>query len=208
MVDALLGKKVGTTSIYAESGELLPVTVIELGPCVVTQVKTEETDGYTALQLGFEDRKPKRVTQPMRGHFKKANTPPKRFVREVGWDGKDDIQPGAVLTAELFKDETKVDVIGVTKGRGFQGVVKRHGFAGGPKTHGQGDRHRAPGSIGQSAQPSRVLRGTRMPGRMGGRRKTARNLNVVRLDTDRSAILVNGPVPGPRSGFVIVRRAS
>jgi len=206
MVDALLGKKVGMTSVYTEDGTLVPVTVLEVGPCVVTQVKTEAKDGYTALQLGFEDRKPKNVTKPLRGHYEKAGTPPKRFLQEVDWDGADDIEPGAVLTAELFADEKKVDVIGTSKGRGFQGVVKRYGFAGGPKTHGQGDRHRSPGSIGQSAYPARVLKGTRMPGRMGGKRQTVLNLAVVRVDQERNAILVRGAVPGHRCGYVIIRR--
>jgi len=208
MVEALLGKKAGMTSVYSESGALIPVTVIELGPCAVVQVKTAEKDGYTALQLGFEDRKPKNVKKPLRGHYEKAGTSPKRFLREVGWDGEGEIEPGAVLTAELFADETRVDVTGVSKGRGFQGVVRRHGFHGGPKTHGQKDRHRAPGSIGQSAYPSRVLKGTRMAGRMGGDRRTVRNLSVVRVDTDRNAILLEGAVPGPRSGYVVVRRAT
>ena len=230
MVDALLGKKMGMTAIYDESGRLVPVTVIQLGPCKVVQVKKTEAqmgqlpaeaeddagkvgvvqkaDGYCALQLGFEDRKPKNVKKPVLGHYGKAGIEPKRFLREVGWDGEDELEPGAVLTAEQFVDERRVDVLGVTKGRGFQGVVKRYGFAGGPKTHGQGDRHRAPGSIGQSASPSRVLKGTRMPGRMGGVRHTTRNLRVVRVDPERDAILVRGAVPGPRSGYVIVRRAS
>jgi large subunit ribosomal protein L3 len=238
MIDALLGKKAGMTSVYNDEGTLVPVTVIELGPCTVVQVKRPETDGYTALQIGFEDRKPKNVKQPVLGHYARAseqaaaavaaangaeegekddpdeNAPrletdiaPKRFLREVGWDGEDEVAVGQVLTAELFADETKVDVVGITKGRGFQGVVRRHGFGGGPKTHGQGDRHRAPGSIGQSAYPSRVLKGMRMAGRMGGVRKTVRNLRVVRVDPERNAILVNGPVPGPRTGYVIVRRA-
>jgi large subunit ribosomal protein L3 len=208
MIDALLGKKVGMTAVYTDDGVLVPVTVIELGPCTVVQVKREKADGYTALQLGFEDRKPKNVKKPLQGHYEKAGTGPKRFLREVGWDGEDDVKPGQELTADLFADVSKVDVIGTTKGRGFQGVVRRHGFAGGPKTHGQGDRHRAPGSIGQSAYPSRVLKGTKMPGRMGGTRHTTRNLKVVRVDTERNAILVKGAVPGPRSGYVIVRRAS
>lgn len=207
MVDALLGKKVGMTSVYTEDGKLVPVTVIELGPCTVTQVKTTKTDGYTALQIGFEDRRPKNVTKPLRGHYEKAGTPPKRFLREVGWDGEGDIKLGTVLTAEMFADEKSVDVIGTTKGRGFQGVVKRYGFAGGPKTHGQGDRHRAPGSIGQSAYPARVFKGMRMPGRMGGERQTVRSLTVVRVDPERNAILVRGAIPGHRSGYVIVRRA-
>ncbi len=207
MVDALLGKKAGMTAVYTENGELVPVTVIELGPCVVVQVKTPQKDGYHALQLGFEDRKPKNVTKPMLGHYEASGGTPKRFLREVGWDGQGEMAPGAVLTAELFKDQKQVDVIGTTKGRGFQGVVKRHGFAGGPKTHGQKDRHRAPGSIGASAFPSRVYKGTRMAGRMGGARHTVQNLSVVRVDTERNAILIKGAVPGPTSGYVIVRRA-
>jgi large subunit ribosomal protein L3 len=208
MVEALLGKKVGMTSVYTADGELVPVTVIELGPCTVVQVKTEQTDGYTALQLGFDDRKPKNVSKPVQGHYKKAgqDVGTKHFLREVGWDGEGDIQPGAVLTAELFAEVAKVDVIGTSKGRGFQGVVRRHGFAGGPRTHGQGDRLRAPGSIGQSAYPSRVLKGTRMAGHMGHARCTTKNLRVVRVDAERNALLVRGAVPGPRSGYVIVRR--
>jgi large subunit ribosomal protein L3 len=208
MVDALLGKKLGMTSVYTEDGEFVPVTVIELGPCTVVQVKTEETDGYTALQLGFDERKPKNVTQPLRGHYAKAGTGTKRFLREVGWDGEDEIEAGQELKADLFADVLKVDVVGTTKGKGFQGVVKRHGFAGGPASHGQGDRLRAPGSIGQSAYPARVLKGTRMPGHMGNERMTVRNLKVVRVDAERNALLVRGPVPGCRSGYVIVRRAS
>ncbi len=207
MIDALLGKKAGMTSVYTDDGRLLPVTVIELGPCTVLQVKTPERDGYRALQLGFEDRKRKNVTQPMRGHFKRAGSEPKRFVREVDWDGEDDIEDGSVVTVEQFADVKKVDVTGMTKGRGFQGVVKRHGFRGGPKTHGQGDRLRAGGSIGQAADPSRVFPGTKMAGRMGGKRKTVRNLKVVRVDPERNAILVNGAVPGPNKGYVVVSRA-
>lgn len=206
MVDALLGKKVGMTSVYNEAGELVPVTVIQLGPCVVVQIKTAQKDGYTALQLGFDERRPKNVTKPVQGHYGKAGTGPKYFLHEVGWDGEGEMQPGAILTAELFEGEAKVDVIGTTKGRGFAGVVKRHGFHGGPKTHGQGDRHRAPGSIGQSASPSRVFKGVRMAGRMGGSHHTVRNLSVVRVDKERNALLVEGAVAGHRSGYVIVRR--
>ncbi len=207
MVDALLGKKAGMTAVYSENGELVPVTVIELGPCVVVQVKTPEKDGYHALQLGFEDRKPKNVTKPMVGHYEASGGTPKRFLREVGWDGGEDIKPGTILTVEMFKDQKQVDVIGTTKGRGFQGVVKRHRFSGGPKTHGQKDRLRAPGSIGSSTSPGRVYKGTRMAGRMGGARHTVRNLSVVRIDAERNAIVVKGAVPGPNSGYVIVRRA-
>jgi large subunit ribosomal protein L3 len=208
MINALLGKKVGMTSVYNEAGELLPVTVIELGPCTVVQVKTAKTDGYTSLQLGFAERKPKNVTQPVAGHYKKASVTPKWFLREVGWDGKDaDLKAGSVLKADVFAGQKKVDVIGTSKGKGFQGVVRRHGFKGGPVTHGQCDRLRAPGSIGQSSFPSRVLKGTRMAGRMGGIQHTMRNLKVVRVDAERNAILVEGPVAGPTGAYVIVRRA-
>ena len=208
MVDSLLGRKVGMTSVYNEAGEMIPVTVIELGPCAVVQVKNTDKDGYQSLQLGFQDRRAKNVTQPMQGHYAKAGTAPKRFLREVKWDGTGDIKQGALLTAELFENEKRVDVIGTTKGRGFQGVVKRHGFAGGPRTHGQCDRLRAPGSIGSSSYPSRVYKGLRMAGRMGGARFTMRNLAVVKVDKERNAILVAGPVPGPNSGYVMVRRTS
>ena len=207
MIDALLGKKVGMTQVYTAAGELVPVTVIELGPCVVVQVKKKDTDGYTALQLGFEERKPKNVKKPLVGHYEKAGTGPKHFLHEVGWDGEGDVKAGSVLKADVFADQKKVDVIGTDKGRGFQGVVRRHGFKGGPRTHGQCDRLRAPGSIGSSAFPSRVLKGKRMAGRMGGSRKTIRNLRVVRVDQERNAILVRGPIPGFNSNYVIVRRA-
>ncbi len=207
MIQALLGKKVGMTAVYNDAGELLPVTVIELGPCTVVQVKTADKDGYASLQLGFEERKPKNVTKPVQGHYAKSGTGPKRFLREVGWDGADDLKPGAVLKADLFTGQKRVDVIGTTTGKGFHGVVRRHGFKGGPRTHGQCDRLRAPGSIGQSSYPSRVLKGTRMAGRMGGSRHTVRNLKVVRVDQERNALLVEGPVPGPTNSYVIVRRA-
>lgn len=208
MVDSLLGRKVGMTSVYNEAGEMIPVTVIELGPCAVVQVKNTDKDGYQALQLGFQDRTLKNVKKPMQGHFAKAGTGPKRFLHEVKWDGTGDVKQGSLLTVELFENEKKVDVIGTTKGRGFQGTVKRHGFAGGPRTHGQSDRQRAPGSIGSSSFPSRVYKGLRMAGRMGGARFTMQNLKVVKIDKERNAILVAGPVPGPNTGFVIVRRTS
>ena len=208
MIQALLGKKVGMTAVYNDAGELLPVTVIELGPCTVVQVKTADRDGYASLQLGFEERKPKNVTQPVLGHYGKAGVAPCKFLREVRWDGKDEVAAGAILQVDLFADEKMVDVIGTMKGRGFQGGVRRHGFSGGPKTHGQCDRLRAPGSIGSNTFPGRVIKGKRMAGHMGNVRRTIRNLRVVRVDAERNAILVRGPVPGPNTGYVIVRRAT
>ena len=215
VIDHLLGRKVGMTQVFNAKGAVVPVTVVECGPCVVTQVKTVETDGYTALQIGFADRKAKGVTQAEAGHAKKANTTAKRFIKEIPWDGKDEIKIGQQLTMEIFTAIERVDVIGTMKGRGFAGVVKRHHFAGGPKTHGQSDRHRAPGSIGGSAWPSRVRKGMRMGGHMGACRSTVRDMELVKLDEERAKklaennlLLIKGGVPGPNGGFVIVRRTN
>lgn len=208
MINHLLGRKIGMTQIFTEKGEVVPVTVVECGPCVVMQIKRPETDGYTALQLGFADKKASRVNQPEAGHAKKANTTPKRFIREIPWDGKDDVKLGQQLTVEIFKDIKRVDVVGTMKGRGFAGVVKRHHFAGGPKTHGQSDRHRAPGSIGSSAWPSRVRKGMRMAGHMGACRRTVRNLEVVQINPEKNLMLIKGGIPGPNGGFVIVRQTN
>lgn len=206
MVNGLLGKKAGMTQVFTESGEMVPVTVIELGPCTVMQIKAPETDGYYALQLGFADKRRKCSNRPESGHARKVNSEPKKLIREILWDGEGEYEPGQTLTVDVFNDVKWVDVSGVSKGRGFAGVVKRHGFRGGPKSHGQKDRHRAPGSIGQSSDPSRVFKGTRMAGRMGGR-VTARNLEVVKLDPENNCLLVKGAVPGPNGGYVEVRKA-
>ena len=206
MLTSLLGKKAGMTQIFAEDGTAIPVTVIKCGPCVVMQVKTTETDGYNALQLGFEDKAQRRAIKPEIGRAKKADTLPKKFIREVEWDGEGDMALGSELTVDLFNEIKRVDVSGVSKGRGFAGVVRRFDFAGGPKTHGQSDRHRAPGSIGQSASPSRVKKGRRMPGHMGHRNRTARNLTVVGVDAEKHCILIRGSVPGPNGGYLIVRK--
>jgi len=184
------------------------VTVVECGPCVITQIKKQETDGYTALQLGFADKKAKRVIASEAGHAKKANTTAKRFVREIPWDGKDDVKLGQALTVEVFKDIKRVDVVGTMKGRGFAGVVKRHHFSGGPKTHGQSDRHRAPGSIGGSAWPSRVRKGMRMGGHLGASRSTVRDMVLVKIDPEKNLLLIKGGVPGPNGGFVMVRQTN
>ncbi|NOZ23817.1 MAG: 50S ribosomal protein L3 [Planctomycetes bacterium] len=206
MVTSLVGKKLGMTQIFAEDGTVIPVTVIECGPCVVTQIKTSETDGYLALQVGFGEKSAKRTSKALMGHLGKSKTGPKRFIRELEWDGEGEFELGSQIGVDIFNEIKRVDVTGTSKGRGFQGVVKRHGFHGGPKSHGQSDRHRAPGSIGQSADPSRVKKGRRMAGHMGHRRRTARNLTVVRVDPERNCLLIKGAVPGPNGGLLIVRK--
>ena len=203
----LLGKKIGMTSIFDDSGQVIPCTVIEAGPCFVTQVKTKERDGYEAVQLGFEEKKERLVTKPLKGHFAKANSKPMRIVREFRANGVSDIQPGQQIKVEnVFAKGDLVSVVGTSKGRGFQGVVKRHHFGGGSRTHGQSDRERAPGSIGSSSFPSRVLKGMRMAGRMGGTRVTVRNLRVVGVIPDSNLLLVKGSVPGAVNGYVEIHK--
>lgn len=204
---ALLGRKVGMTEVYDEAGVLHPVTVLELGPCAVLQVRTPERDGYHALQLGFGDKSRRRANKPDRGHVAKVGAEPKRFIREVRLDAAPAQEPGAVLTVDAFQDVPLVDVIGTMKGRGFTGVMKRHGFSGLEKTHGVQKHHRAPGSIGCNTSPGRVLKGRRMSGQHGNTRSTVRNLRVVRLDPQSNCLLVQGGVPGPNGGFVVVRSA-
>lgn len=204
MVQGIIGKKLGMTQIFEESGRAIPVTVLQCGPCVVTQIKSTETDGYEAVQLGFEESK--RLNSPQRGHQKPAGSSLKH-LREVDADDVSDYDVGQVINCSIFETGSKVDVTAVSKGKGFAGVVKRHGFAGGPATHGQSDRHRAPGSIGASATPGRVFKGMRMPGRMGGKKVTTQNLEIVRVDEERDLVLVRGSVPGPNQGIVLVRRA-
>lgn len=208
MLKGLIGKKIGMTQIFDENGAAIPVTVIEAGPCYVTQVRTVESDGYSAVQLGFGEVKPKRLTGGQLGHLKRnnLNIPPLKFLRE--FRVKD---PGVVegdkVSVEVFVQGDHVDIVGTTKGRGFQGAVKRHGFAGGPKTHGQSDRHRAPGSRGAGTTPGRTYKGARGPGHMGNERVTSQNLKVVLLDAERNLIGVRGSVPGPRGGLVLVKEA-
>jgi len=205
----ILGKKVGMTQIFDEKGEVVPVTVIEAGPCFVAQIKTVERDGYTAVQLGFEEAKPRRLTQPQLKHLQKSNLPALRHLREIRLAPDDlaDLEEGQKLTVALFEPGEYVDVAGISKGRGFAGVVKRYGFAGGPKTHGQSDRHRAPGSIGACTTPGRVFKGKRMPGRMGGDRVTVQNLEVVMVDPERNLLAIRGAVPGAKNGLVEIREA-
>ncbi len=201
----LIGKKLGMTTIFREDGRSLPVTLVEAGPCRVVQVKTEEVDGYNALQLGFEPIKEKRVNKPLLGHFKRAGTSPYRVLREFrDWGGE--VKLGSEIKVDIFSPGDTVDVIGISKGKGFAGVVKRHGFRGGPKTHGQSDRYRAPGSIGASSNPSRVFKGTKMAGRLGGKRVTVRNLVLADVDPGKNLLAIKGPIPGPPKGYVIIRK--
>ena len=202
----LIGKKVGMTSVFSVEGKSIPCTVIECGPCVVTQVKTTETDGYEALQLGFEEKKEKHTTKPLSGHFKKACTTPKRKLVEFsGFETEHKL--GDVIDVTLFEGTAFVDVIGTSKGKGFQGVVKRHGFSGvGEATHGQDDRQRAPGSIGACSTPSRVFKGMRMAGRTGGDRVTVANLQVLKVIPENNLLLVKGSVPGTKGSFVIIEK--
>lgn len=204
MIKGMLGRKLGMTQIFDETGVVHPVTVIELGPNVVTQIRTKEKDGYEAVQVGFGLLK--RPNRPEQGH-RKASGYMSRYLREVPVDSVDDVQVGQVIKVDQFAPGDLVDVTGTSKGRGFQGGVKRHGFRGGPKTHGQSDRHRAPGSIGSSATPGRVFKGLRMAGHMGVERVTVQNLKVMRVDPERNLLLVKGSVPGHLKGLVLVRHA-
>ncbi|PYQ12075.1 MAG: 50S ribosomal protein L3 [Acidobacteria bacterium] len=205
-VQGIIGKKVGMTQVYAEDGRAIPVTVIQAGPCVVVQRKSKEKDGYSSVQLGLvEDRKVKRVTRAMKGHFDKAGLPPCRVLREFTVGDGEELKVGDKVSVDLFAPGDVVDVVGVSKGKGFQGVVKRHHFRGGDATHGS-MFHRAPGGIGASAFPSRVLKGLRAAGHMGSERVTARNLTVVRVDAGRNTLVVKGSVPGAGGGYVVIRK--
>lgn len=210
MVQGLIGKKVGMTQMFQEDGRLFPVTVIEAGPCVVVQRKTTEKDGYDAVQLGLVDAKAaKAAKKPMRGHHEKAGVPPTRLRREFAFVDDDEEQPikeGLPVSVDIFKDVDRVDIVGTSKGKGFQGVMKRHGFGGGRATHGS-MFHRAPGSIGQSASPSKVLRGMRAPGQMGNVRVTLKNVRVLRVDAEKNLLLVRGSVPGSRGTTLVIRPA-
>jgi len=205
MVTALLGKKIGMTRLFDEEGNAVPVTVLQVGPCRVVQIKTPERDGYSAVQIGFGEKKPRRARKPERGHAEKAQCPVPRVLREVRVDDTQGLEPGQTLTVSLFNDAAAVDVTGVSKGKGFTSVIKRWGFRGLGASHGVHGVHRAPGSIGASATPSRVLKGTRMAGHSGHARRTVRRLRVVRVDAEKNLLLVKGAVPGPNGGTVTVR---
>jgi len=202
----ILGKKIGMTQIFTEDGQAVPVTVIEAGPCKVVQVKTKENDGYDAVQLGFEHKKERLVNKPLLGHFKKAGVVPFQYLREFRDFDNEYCEPGKEVTVDVFTEGDIIKVTGTTKGKGFQGVVRRHGFGGGPRTHGQSDRTRAPGSIGASSFPSRVIKGLRMAGRMGGKKVTVKGLTILKIDKENNLLFVKGSIPGPRNGLVIIRR--
>ena len=202
----LLGKKIGMTSVFSADGKNVPCTVIEVGPCVVTQVKTVEKDGYEALQLGFKDQKEKHLTKPELGHFKKAGVDPKRHLAEFKGFGAD-YKIGDTISVDLFADTEFVDIVGTSKGKGFQGVVKRHGFGGvGQSTHGQHNRLRAPGSIGACSYPAKVFNGMRMAGQMGNERVTVQNLQVVKIIPEHNLLMIKGSVPGSKGSIVIIEK--
>jgi len=207
MVTGIIGRKVGMTQIFEADGTVVPVTVIKAGPCVVVQTKTAQTDGYEAVQIGLVADAPAKVNKPTAGHFKKANVPPTAIRREVKVaPGGEALKPGDQVLADIFKAGERVDVIGTSRGKGFQGVMKRHHFAGGAATHGS-MFHRAPGSIGASSFPSRVIKGMRAPGRMGADRITTHNLRVVSVDLENHLVSLRGAVPGAPDGIVIIRKA-
>ena len=202
----LIGKKIGMTQVFNSEGQSVPVTVIEAGPCVVTQVKTQKNDGYEAIQVGYGARKDKHSNKSLDGHFKKANTKAKRFLAEFIPVPDYDYKTGQKFSVSLFKKGEYVDVSGSTKGRGFSGVMKRHGFGGGPKTHGQREHPRSAGSIGQASDPSRVFKGMKMAGQYGNKRMTVRNLEVVSINKDKNYILLKGAVPGAKNGIIYITK--
>ena len=206
-MQGIIGKKIGMTRIFSQEGRAIPVTVIQAGPCVVVQVKTQQKEGYDAVQIGFEEKRKKLVSLPLLGHFEKAKVEPRRVLREVRTEQVDKFKVGQEIKVDIFSAGEKVKVTGTSKGLGFQGGVRRHGFHGGPKTHGQSDRLRAPGSIGSSSYPSRVFKGQKMPGRMGGEKVTTKNLEVVQVDLERNLLLVKGAVPGKINSYLTVRKA-
>lgn len=203
MINGIIGKKLGMTQVYSAEGKMEPVTVLQVGPCTVVQVKTPERDGYTAAQLGFGEAKA--LTKAEKGHVKENGN--FRHLREFRLEDLDGVEVGTRVDASLFADGERVDVTGVSKGRGFAGTVKRHGFAGGPKTHGQSDRHRAPGSIGATTTPGRVFKGTRMAGHMGNEQVTVSGLKVVKTDLEKNLLLVKGAVPGARNGLILIKKS-
>ena len=203
MLQGFLGKKIGMTQIFREDGRVVPVTVIQAGPCVVTQVKTKETDGYEAVQLGFGD--VKRRNKPESGHLKNSRL--SQYLREVATDDTNEFEVGQTIGVDIFESGEKVDVIGTSKGRGFAGVMKRWNFGGGPRTHGQSDRARAPGSIGGGTTPGKVYKGLKMGGHMGNRRITVKGLEIIEIDTERNLLLVKGGIPGATNSLVQIRRA-
>ena len=206
MVNALLGRKLGMTRIFTEDGRWIEVTLLQAGPCTVVQRKTSDNDGYEAIQVGFEDIKNTRCTKPLNGHFKRSGLTPKRILREFRVESADPFKPGDEIRIDIFKTGDRVDISGTSKGKGFAGSIKRHGFKGGPGGHGS-NFHRAPGSIGSSADPSKVFKGKKMPGQMGNVRKTTQNLEIVDIDPDNNLLVVRGAVPGAQGGLVVVKHS-
>ena len=203
MIRGMLGRKLGMSQVFREDGRVVPVTVVQAGPCTVTQVKTKDNDGYEAVQVGYVEAK--RLNRPLRGHLRRTGL--LRYLRELPVDQLGDLQVGQEIGVDLFQTGEKVDVVGTSKGRGFQGVMKRHGFHGGPRTHGQSDRARAPGSIGGTTFPAKVFKGKKMPGHMGNTRVTVKNLEVVEVDQERNLLLLKGGVPGAPNGLLLIRKA-
>jgi large subunit ribosomal protein L3 len=202
----LIGKKIGMTRIFDENGNIVSVSVVEAGPCYVTQIKTKENDGYDAVQLGYGPQKEKNTTNPILGHLKKNNVPPVRRLREFPSFSLKEVKLGDTVTVEIFEPGEFVKVSGMSKGKGFSGVVKRHGFRGGPKTHGQSDRLRAPGSLGQSSYPSRVYKGLKMAGRSGNAKVSVTGLKVVKVDKDNNLLFIMGAVPGARNNYIEIHK--
>ena len=206
MKKAILGKKIGMTQVFTEDGQLIPVSVIQAGPCQVVQKKTEEVDGYTAVQVGYEDKKERRANKPEKGHFQKANVPVKKYLKEFKLDNAAELNVGDELTVEQFADGDVLDVTGTSKGHGFAGTIKRWGTHRGPMTHGS-HYHRGPGSLGACSDPSRVFKGKKMPGHYGVVKVTIQNLDLVKIDKERNLLLVKGSIPGPKGGLVVVRNS-
>lgn len=207
MRQTILGRKLGMTQIFDRQGNAIPVTIVQAGPCTVLQVKTVESDGYNAIQLGFGDKKEKHTTKPLLAHFQKAETTPKRFIREARVDDPTMFKVGQVITAGLFEIDDHVDLTGISKGKGFAGVMKRHGFAGFMATHGVHESKRGPGSIGQSADPAKVFKGMRMPGQMGNETVTIQNLRIVDVRESQNLIMLKGPIPGGKNGLLVIHHA-
>lgn len=202
----ILGKKIGMTRVFDDAGSVIPVTVIQAGPCPILQVKRKATDGYTAIQLGFDPKKERRVNRPDAGHFAKSNSTPQRFVREIRMDDVEGYEAGGSVTVESFEPGDRVDVVGVSKGRGFAGAIKKHGSSRGPETHGS-RHHRRTGSLGASATPSHVFKGGKIPGQMGAKRVTTQGLKILRVDKELNLLIIKGAVPGHNDGYLIVSRS-
>ena len=206
MISGLLGRKAGMTRIFDNKGDSVPVTVIEAGPSPIVQIKTQKKEGYQAVQLGFGEKRKKLFTKPVLGHYEKAKVEPKRYLREIKTKIDEKVQVGQEVKVDIFQPGEKVDVVGISKGHGFQGVVRRHHFAGGPKSHGQSDRLRAPGSIGGSSFPSHTWKGQKMAGRMGGEQVTVKNLQIVDIDVQKNVLLVKGAVPGKKNSLLLIKK--